>query len=193
MIILHEEFDYVKKKTKKTQIVLCDTLRPHNFYINSLKYRYRNNKIPHYIINKRGEIFSLFPTEYYSNILTSKAAIVICLENLGWLQKSSLAPMYMNWIGDVYRGEPHCARWKERFFWDVYTDEQIRSLSELINELSEKHDIPKVMIDTTAPIRGFNKFKGIISRCNISNVYTDIGPAFNINYFKTLLNEEEAK
>jgi hypothetical protein len=137
---IDDNFHYTKRKSKKTQILLCDTLRPYSYYINSVRYRYdgKNKKIPHYVVTKRGEIFNLMPSEYSSNFLKSKGTIVICLENLGWFNKSTLAPMYVNWIGDVYRGEPHCARWKDRFFWDVYTSDQIIALANLVELATRK-------------------------------------------------------
>jgi hypothetical protein len=190
---IEDKVNFTKRKSKKTQILLVDTLRPYNHYINSIRYRYdgSNSRVPHYVVTKKAEIISLFPSEFYSDFLKTKNTIVIALENLGWLQKSSLAPMYVNWIGDVYRGEPHVARWKDRFFWDVYTADQTIALSNLIDILSEKHGIEKTMIEHTAAISQPQKFKGILSRCNLSNIYTDLSPSFNQKLFQKLLNKEE--
>jgi N-acetyl-anhydromuramyl-L-alanine amidase AmpD len=193
IIQLDEKFNIHKRKTKKTQILLCDTLRPYNHFINSIRYRYNGEypKVPHYVVTKKGEIYNLFSSDYYSEFTHNKNSIVVCLENLGWLQKSSLAPMYTNWIGDVYRGEPFCARWKDRFFWDTYTADQIIALSQLVEILHLKHDIPKVVINHTASIPQPTKFKGILARCNYSNIFTDISPAFNTKLFEKLLNDEK--
>jgi hypothetical protein len=190
--LIEDKFKYNKRRSKKTQILLCDTLRPYNHYINSLLHRYNgeNTKIPHYVVTKSGEIFGLVPSEYSSNFLKGKSTIVICLENLGWLSKSTLAPMYVNWIGDVYRGEPHCERWKDRFFWDRYTGDQMIALANLVELVTHKHDIPKVMINHTAEIPSPIKFKGILSRCNYANIYTDISPAFDTKQFEKLLHIE---
>jgi hypothetical protein len=190
---IDDNFHYTKRKSKKTQILLCDTLRPYSYYINSVRYRYdgKNKKIPHYVVTKRGEIFNLMPSEYSSNFLKSKGTIVICLENLGWFNKSTLAPMYVNWIGDVYRGEPHCARWKDRFFWDVYTSDQIIALANLVELLHVKHQIPKTLINHTAEIPNPTKFVGILARCNYCNIYTDISPAFPTKLLVKLLENEQ--
>jgi hypothetical protein len=191
---LEDKFHHSKRKSKKFQILLCDTLRPYNHYINGVRYRYAgaNRKVPHYVISKRGEIFNLVPSEYSTDFVKTKGAIVICLENLGWLYKSTLAPMYLNWIGDVYRGEPHCARWKEKFFWDVYSSDQVIALANLVELLHVKHGIEKTLINHTAEIPTPHKFKGILARCNYSNIYTDISPAFDTKLFQKLLyNEEE--
>jgi N-acetyl-anhydromuramyl-L-alanine amidase AmpD len=190
---LEGPFKFTKRKTKKTQFLLCNTLRPYNHFINSLRYRNEGacEKLPHYVITKKGEIFSVVPSEYYSVYLSTKNTIVVALENLGWLQKNPLAPMYSNWIGDVYRGEPFTARWKERLFWDPYSVEQITALTTLIEMLSVKHNIQKTFIGHNNPITAPQKFKGILSRCNLSHIYEDISPAFDTKLFEKLLQNEK--
>jgi hypothetical protein len=193
IIQIEDKFYHTKRKSKKKQILLCDTLRPVSPYINSVRYRLNgeNRKVPHYVINKMGAIFNLIPSEYSSNFTKNKATIVVCLENLGWLYKSTLVPMYTNWIGDVYRGEPFVSRWKDKLFWDVYTDDQLIALSNLVDILSHQHQIPKTFMHHLDEVLSANKFEGILSRCNYSNIYTDINPAFDVALFEKLLSEEK--
>ena len=83
-----------KKKTRKKQILLFDTQRRIDDYINKIKYR-RNGSfddIPHFIISKQGQIFQIFNTDYSSNTFNEfeidKKQIKIAIENLGWLKKT---------------------------------------------------------------------------------------------------------
>jgi len=63
------KFPKFEKNKKKRQIILCHSFRPHNEYLNSLKYRNNGNydKIPNYFITSEGEILNLIPDDSYSN------------------------------------------------------------------------------------------------------------------------------
>ena len=178
-----------KRKTKKTQILLCDTHRRYNEYINKLKYR-RNGKysdIPHFVITKMGSINQIFDTSYSSNTFNDpekdKKQIKIAIENLGWLNKNTINGFLNNWIGDPYRSEPYIRSWRNHYFWDNYTDEQIASLIELCDFLLEKHDIPRQIVPSQGFFKNASNFKGIICKSNFSDIYTDINPSFNFNLF----------
>ena len=54
----------VRRRTKKTQILLYDTNRRADDFINKLKYRKcgKYDEIPHFIVTKLGTIYQLFDT-----------------------------------------------------------------------------------------------------------------------------------
>jgi N-acetyl-anhydromuramyl-L-alanine amidase AmpD len=85
------------KFKRKKQIVLCHSSRDGKDYLNALKYRYNGNNpyLPHYFINREGEVFNLIPPDTHSKFLEvesfNKSVVVICLENLGWMKKNPLS------------------------------------------------------------------------------------------------------
>jgi len=130
-----------KRKTKKTQIFLYDTQRRFDDFI--MKLRYRNNEkyeeIPHFIISKSGDIFKVFDTDYSSKTFGVKnidnRQVKIALENLGWLIKNTITGALYNWIGDPYRSEPYVKRWRNYYFWDPYSEEQMNALVKITKEI----------------------------------------------------------
>lgn len=176
--------------------MLTHTSRGVSYYMMTLKYRYGGNyeRIPHYLINKDGEVKNFFESKYSSNFFGVKKidnkSIIICLENNGWLKKHHLSGKFMNWIGDIYFKTPFEKKWRGYGFWDPYTDEQYDALSKLINELSEEFNIPKEFIGHNTKVTGVENFKGITSRSNYSDVYTDVSPAFDFEKLKQKTNEK---
>lgn len=187
------ELNIVKKNTKKKQILLYDTGRRVDNFINKIKYR-NNGKyeeIPHFIVSKLGIVYELFDTKYYSKTFDikniDKQFIKIAIENLGWLNKNTITGFLSNWIGDPYRSEPHTETWRNYYFWDKYSDIQIKTISSLCNSLCDKHNIPFDMIKSQGYLKNIINFSGIVCKSNFSNIYTDINPSFN---FKLFLNNE---
>jgi hypothetical protein len=156
----------MSESNKKSQIVLTHTSRIGEDYLKSLEFRYdgKYDRGPHFVILKNG--------------LNS---IIICLENLGWLNKDLLAKTYSNWIGNKVENVKE-KKWRLKSFWDFYTLEQTDSLIELCDKLCEKHNIPKKFIGNNTKITGSENFEGIISRSNFDEDYTDLSPAFNFVY-----------
>lgn len=178
-----------KKKTKKTQILLYDTQRRWDDFLTKIKYR-KNGEyedIPHYVITKLGITYQLFDTNYSSVTFRDnkidRKFIKVALENLGWLNKNTITGFLFNWIGDPYRSEPYVRHWRDHYFWDIYTDQQMSSLSELCNFLCEKHNIPKQSVPSQALMENMEDFSGVVCKSNFSNIYTDINPSFNFRIF----------
>ncbi len=188
---LNNELNIVKRRTKKTQIMLCDSHRRFGDYVNMLRYRLGGKypDVPHFIINKFGEVYQLFDTNYYSNTFNNKnidkIQIKIVLENLGWLNKNTLNGTFNNWIGDTYRLVPFDKYWRNYFFWDRYTESQIDSLRLLTEHISLEHNIENRYIPTNHLFNNVINFNGIVYKSNFSNIYIDINPSF-----KFLLNEK---
>ena len=184
----------IKKRSKKTQILLVYTQRRFDNYINKLKYRDNGNynQIPHYVITKLGVVHMLNKCEYSSNVFFNnkldKRIIVIAIENLGWLTKNTINGILHNWIGDTYRGEPFIKEWRGKYYWDSYTNEQIQSISILCNEICDKYNIEKNVPNSNGFFENASKFKGILCKSNFSTIYTDINPSFN---FKKIFQNEQ--
>mgnify|MGYP000992525848 CR=1 FL=1 len=178
-----------KRKTKKTQIFLYDTQRRFDDFI--MKLRYRNNEkyeeIPHFIISKSGDIFKVFDTDYSSKTFGVKnidnRQVKIALENLGWLIKNTITGALYNWIGDPYRSEPYVKRWRNYYFWDPYSEEQMNALVKITKEICKKHNIPYQTVPSQGYLSNVRKFDGIVCKSNFLSIYTDINPSFNFNIF----------
>jgi len=178
-----------KRKTKKTQIFLYDTQRRFDDFI--MKLRYRNNEkyeeIPHFIISKSGDIFKVFDTDYSSKTFGVKnidnRQVKIALENLGWSIKNTITGALYNWIGDPYRSEPYVKRWRNYYFWDPYSEEQMNALVKITKEICKKHNIPYQTVPSQGYLSNVRKFDGIVCKSNFLSIYTDINPSFNFNIF----------
>ncbi len=178
-----------RRKTKKTKIFLYDTQRRVDDYIMKLKYR-NNEKyddIPHYIITKTGKIIKIFDTNHSSKTFgipeIDGGMVKIVLENLGWLNKNTITGVLHNWIGDPYRAEPYVKKWRDYYFWDQYSEEQLKSVVQLCQEICELHNIPYQTVPGQGYISNVRKFTGIVCKSNFLNIYTDINPSFNFNIF----------
>ena len=187
--------DFETNKNKK-QIILCNSFRSELPYLNSLKHRNNGNykKVPNYFITREGKIVSLLTDDSFSNFFsdyeTNKNSIVISLENLGWLQKVPLNTEYFSWIGEPVSGKVYERKWREKIYWQEYTNEQIDSLIELCEKLTKKFSIHKTFIGHNTKVDGIKIFNGIVCRSNFNNKYTDPSPAFKFEDFKTRIENE---
>lgn len=184
-----KDLNIYKKKTKKTQIILYDTKRRLDDFLNKLRYRKNGmyDDIPHFVISKTGIIYSLFDTNFSSNTFNSyeidKKLVKIALENLGWLNKNTINGFLYNWINDPYRTEPYIKEWRNHFYWDKYTEQQIESVKYLCEIIKQKHNIKDGVVPSQGYFENVYKFKGIVCKSNYSDIYTDINPSFNFNIF----------
>jgi N-acetyl-anhydromuramyl-L-alanine amidase AmpD len=184
-----KKLNVVRKRSKKKQIFLYDTLRRSDDYIMKLKYR--NNEqyddIPHYLITKTGIIYKIFNPNYSSTTFgdptIDKKQIKIVLENLGWLKKNTITGILNNWIDDPYRLEPFIQKWRGYFFWDIYPEDQITSLVNLCKNVCEEHGIPYQTVPSQGFFENATKFNGIVCKSNFQTIYTDINPSFDLKKF----------
>lgn len=185
-----------KEGNKKTQIVLTHTSRNLFDYMSSIKLRFGGKpiKLPHYLIGKDGKVLHVLEDDKSGKFLNSdiinNKCIVICLENLGWLEKQPLKNYHINWIGSIYREKVFNRKWRDYFFWDPYTDIQLEKTAELCKELSKKHNISLQCIGHNTKIKGVDSFLGIITRSNFDEFATDISPAFDFEKFIKILENE---
>ena len=192
-----DKLNVVKRKSKKTQILLYDTQRRVDDFVNKIKYRKNGtyDEVPHFIISKLGLVYQLFDTDYSSNTFNNpnndKKQIKIAIENLGWLNKNTITGVLNNWIDDPYRSEPYVRNWRNYYFWDRYNEDQLKSLSELCDYLCDKHDIFKQTVPSQGYMEKVSNFKGIVCKSNFSSIYTDINPSFNFKVFFNDAKENE--
>jgi N-acetyl-anhydromuramyl-L-alanine amidase AmpD len=195
-IIKYGEFKPVGKQKKKHQIILTHTSRNINDYLQSLKFRFNGSfkRIPNYIISREGKIIQLLGntehSEYFKDPNINRNSIIISLENLGWLQKEPLTDHYINWIGDIYKGNVFEKKWRDYFFWQPYTEKQVLSTNSLCDKLLKEMKIKPQIVEHNTKIVGVEKFVGVVSKSNFDTNYTDLSPAFNFNeLLKNIENE----
>lgn len=186
-------FKSIGKQKKKKQIILCHTSREVEEYLASLKFRYNSkyDKIPNYVITKNGTILQLLPNDGHTNFFTedniNRNAIVVCLENLGWLEKKPLTTYYINWKESIYNQQVYEKKWRDFFFWEPYTTSQIEKTAELCNNLMVELRINKGCVTHNTRIEGIENFEGVVSRSNFNSKYTDLNPSFNFETFTKLI------
>lgn len=185
-----------KNKTKK-QIILFHTGREVQEYLTSLQFRYNGSydKIPNYLIDRKGNVHQLLTDIQFSNLFSetniNKNSVTICLENLGWLEKKPFSNAYINWKGSIYNEEVYEKKWRDFFFWQPYTANQIKTTAEVCLQLMESLNIKRRCIGHNTKIEGAENFEGIISRSNFDIRYTDLNPSFDFNTFIKLIENEQ--
>lgn len=190
------DFKTLCVENNKKQIILTHTSRNIENYLMSLKYRFNGKfkRIPHYIVSRNGKVLNLLSnesvSEYIPNSSTNKNSIIICLENLGWIHKEPLKETYINWIGDIYKGEVFERKWRDYFFWQPYTEIQIEKVAKLCRKLLDDMLIQDEIIGHNTRINGIEKFEGILTRSNFDSESTDVSPAFDFELFKKKFENE---
>jgi N-acetyl-anhydromuramyl-L-alanine amidase AmpD len=193
----HGNFKSVGKYKQKTQIILCHTSREVEEYLASLKFRYNTkyDKIPNYVITREGKILQLLSDQGYGNFfddhITNKLSIFVMLENLGWLEKKPLSNHYINWKGSIYNEQVYEKKWRDFYFWQPYTPQQIKMTAELCKHLTETLQIEKTCVGHNTKVDGIENFEGICSRSNYGSNYTDLNPSFNFETFIKFLENEQ--
>jgi len=175
-----------KRKYKKNQIMLFDTFRSIDNYISKLKFR-KNGEyqdVPHFVVSKKGEIFKILDpnlcSQTFNDPKVDKRLIKIAIENNGYLEKNNLIDKYINWIGDTHKGEIYTHPWKNKIYWDKYTDIQLIKVQELCDYICDEFKIKNNIVPTNNVIENINNFKGISFKSNYSNIYKDINPSFKL-------------
>jgi N-acetyl-anhydromuramyl-L-alanine amidase AmpD len=177
----------MSEKNQLTRIILTNTKRRGEDYLKSLEFRNNGNydRIPHYVVMKNGDLINTLEvgdnTNFFDETKYNKNSIIISLENLGWVNKNTLSSTYSNWLGDKIE-KVYEKKWRDKFFWDIYTDEQMKTLVNLCLETCEQYKIDKKFIGHNTFIYDIEKFSGIISRSNFSSQETDVSPSFNFAY-----------
>jgi N-acetyl-anhydromuramyl-L-alanine amidase AmpD len=196
-IIKYGNFKLLGKQKKKRQIILCHTSREVEEYLASLKFRYNGNydRIPNYVVTRTGKVLQLLGdssyTNYFSEENVNRNAIIVSLENLGWLEKKPLTNYYINWKGSIYNQQIYEKKWRDFFFWQPYTTSQLKTTAELCNQLIESQNIERKFIGHNTKVDGVSRYGGIVSRSNFDSNYTDLNPSFNFEMFTKIIENEQ--
>ena len=191
------KFKPTGKYKQKTQIILCHTSREVEEYLASLKFRHNSkyDKIPNYVVTRDGKVLQLLSDQGYGNFfddhITNKLSIFVMLENLGWLEKKPLTNHYINWKGSIYNEQVYEKKWRDFYFWQPYTPQQIKISAELCKHLTETLQIEKTCVGHNTKVDGIENFEGICSRSNYDSNYTDLNPSFNFETFIKFLENEQ--
>lgn len=181
------ESNYSLMPISKEQIVLGHTSRNIKNFLDGVKLR-RSIKIPNYTIDKGGNIFNHFLPNNYSFVVPNDKTITIFLENDGWLVKKK--KYFYNWIGDTYKGDVYEKEWRGYNHWASYTDSQIESLNDLIDDLSVKYTIKKNIVGHNTKLLDTTNVNGILCRSNYYEEYTDLSPAFDFSKLKNKVKKK---
>lgn len=177
-----------KVNSVKTQIVIATSLRKKNYHITRLRHKEIGNakRWNTFTIDRKGKIFQHYDDIFHSDFLGvkigDKQSISIVLENMGCLVESN--NNYINWINE--KCDPDSVgkkKWLGYDYWEIFSDNQLKSLHELCNVLCEKHNIPKKVIEFMHYHKDIHKFKGIVFRSNYIDDSSDINPLFNLTKF----------
>lgn len=177
----------------KKQIILCNTNCNLEHHLMKLKYRYNGkyNKIPHFTVSQSGEIFQHLSCDTHSNFFgyeeVDQQAIVITLENHGWLTHNLKMNQFYDWKGNEYDGDFVERNWRGKRFWATYKTEQLESLSVLLNYLCKEHSIEKEFTGNNVTMAKARTFNGILCRSNYNKYYYDLSPAMDFDYIKNSL------
>lgn len=172
----------------KEQIVLGHTSRPIKNFLESVISR-KSIKIPNYTIDKSGNIYNHFTPDNYSYVVPNEKTITIFLENDGWLIKKKR--YFYNWIGDLHKGnDVYELDWRGYKYWDKYTDEQTKTLKDLIDELCSKYSISRNTVGHNTKLLDPLIVKGILCRSNYYEEYTDLSPAFDFSKIKNKIKKK---
>jgi N-acetyl-anhydromuramyl-L-alanine amidase AmpD len=130
-------------------------------------------------------------SEYFKDPDINRNSIIVSLENLGWLQKEPLKDYYVNWIGDIYKGNVFEKKWRDYFFWQPYTDIQVQSTSILCNMLFKEMSIKPMVVGHNTKINGIEKYEGVVTKSNFDVNFTDVSPSFNFEEFLKKIDNEK--
>tara|TARA_R110000824_G_scaffold297456_4_gene485655 strand:- start:701 stop:1297 length:597 start_codon:yes stop_codon:yes gene_type:complete len=198
---MKKEFLHIEKENKsfpstevtKNQIMIGHTSRNLTDYLKSLELRHDGNykKIPHYIVAENGDVIKLLNpklvSEFFGDYTIDNNIVCVLLENRGWLTPKKNRKGICDWLGNIYKGEVFDKKWRNKFFWAIYTDKQVESLVSLLKQICEDFNIKRDFIGHNVKVSGVQNFKGVVNRSNYSDCFTDLSPAFNFEKIKELL------
>tara|TARA_R110002110_G_scaffold215791_2_gene429720 strand:+ start:2215 stop:2808 length:594 start_codon:yes stop_codon:yes gene_type:complete len=184
--------NYYSQVYKKTQIVIGHNSRKDmRHYQGWLRLNFGEyKKTSHYSIDKDGCVYEHFDPKYYSDFIgheQDKCNISINLVNVGWLKNDKIKNIYTDWLGHTYSTEKMGIikkPWRNYENWVSYTEEQEKSLLNLVNKLCEDFDIKKDCVGNNVYNKNIDIYKGITFRSNYSQELTDVSPAFKMELLK---------
>lgn len=181
--------------TNKKRIILAHTSAklPDHFAKLHTRLNGKYDRSPAFTISKTGVIYQHFDSSFYTSFMVDKSlhedSIIVCLENMGPLFKNDIDGSYVDWKGNRFRGRVFEKSWRERKYWDKYTQKQIHALIQLVDYLCIEHNIEKKFIDSNIIKTDAKDFNGITCRSNFESKRFDLNPSMDFNK----LNEKLSK
>ena len=177
-----KDINRYKTQSVKKQIIVCPSQRKSNYHISRLIHKEfgKTKRWNTFTIARDGTIYQHYDTKYHSDFLgikeVDKQSISIVLENMGCLFKTT-SDVYINWLNEECEEKNVAVKqWFGFTYWENFTDKQIKSLIFLCDFLSEKHSIPKKIIDFGDYHKDSVKFKGLLFRSNFFENRSDRNP-----------------
>lgn len=152
---------YVKKMSKKTQIIIHHTVSGPGINGDVNWWKTTSDRVAtHFIIDRNGLIHQLFDTQYWAYALALKgddfkrfgipyknldeSAIQIELDSWGPLN-ANLQPIGNPKFGKVKYFYEYCptAPFRSYRFYEMYYDKQLAALKELLLDLTKQYNIPR--------------------------------------------------
>lgn len=150
-----------------------------------------------YVVERDGKIYQVFDDAFYAwqfglsnnprRTEIEQSSIGIEIVNLGYLiklQNNTFADMY----GRAYKGEvfDNKTPWRGYRYWHPYSEAQYIAVANLINMLSQKHDIPiRINHSIDFDMSAVDKYT-IFNHANVRKDKTDLSPAFDFNKLEQL-------
>jgi len=191
-----DEINRYKTQSAKTQIVLATSLRKENYHITRLLHKDfgKSKRWNTYSISRDGIVYQHYEDKYHSDFLgvkeADKQSISIVLENMGTLFQLP-SGNYVNWLNEICDEDLMQEKsWFGYNFWEILSESQLESASELCKLICIQYNIPKVCIDFSHYHKDILKFRGIVFRSNYIEDSSDINPLFNIEKFNEMLRKE---
>lgn len=157
-----------------------------------------------YIVARDGEVFEVFPPDYWAWHLGVKDAeieqrsIGIELANAGWLKPDGNGNL-ATWWGQKFEFTDHehvhqfPNEWREHRWYEVYPQEQIDATVELVTHLCDRWDIPKVLPrkakDDDADLRQWFDFEGVLHHAMLRKDKSDLTPQFSFRQLGIALGD----
>lgn len=182
-----------KHKVKKKQIILINTESSIEHFLAKITNRYNKkyDKVPAFTIDRSGIVYQHYNPLFSSKILGDEmdtTAIVIALENVGWLTYDETTQTYLDWKRQPYTDEITEKSWRNKKFWATYNNTQVQKLVELVDYLCMEYSINKSFIGNNVTTHKPETFKGVLNRSNVSKNHYDLSPAMDFDRLTELIN-----
>lgn len=187
------EFNHYKTRNVKNQIVLATSLRKDSYHITRLQHKDfgKTKRWNTYTISRNGTIYQHYNPQFHSDFLgikeADKQSISIVLENMGSLFPTP-SGKYINWLNEICDDvQVMEKKYLGYNYWEIITEEQIKSTVELCTKLCEEFIIPKNCMDFHYYHKDTVKLRGIVFRSNYIQDSSDVNPLFDIVNFNAML------
>jgi hypothetical protein len=185
--------NYHEIESIKKQIVFGNTLNHDMRHVSGWLHRLNGHykKTAAFTIDAAGVVYKHFDpkyqSDYFKDLEQNSKTIVILLENDGWLVKDKEINEFISCLGHIYKEQENIVKkkWRGYDFWAPYSDKQLESAFELVDQLCEEFFIPKTALNNNVKNDDLNEYMGVLYKSNLNKIYTDLSPAFDFETFKT--------